>query len=149
MGGSQLLPYQALADAVMLVHFGVVLFVVLGLPAIIVGNTLGWRWVNHRGWRIAHLVAIGVVVVQAWLGQYCGLTELESWLRVQAGQEGYQQSFVQHWVQRVMYYQAPMWVFSAVYTGFGVLVAWAWWRYPPGWRRDQVSADGPVTPASP
>ncbi len=116
----------------MLLHFAVVLFVVLGLPAIVVGNALGWGWVNRRGWRIAHLVAIGVVVVQAWLGQYCGLTVLESWLREQAGQVGYERSFVQHWVQRVMYVDAPMWLFSVVYTAFGALVAWAWWRWPPG-----------------
>ena len=120
-----------LADAVMLLHFGVVIFVVLGLPAIILGNTLGWTWVNRRGWRIVHLLAIGAVVVQAWLGQYGGLTVLESWLREQAGQVGYERSFVQHWVQRVLYYEAPLWVFATVYTGFGALVAWAWWRYPP------------------
>ena len=121
----------------MLLHFGIVLFVVLGLPAIILGNVLGWSWVNRRGWRIAHLAAIGVVVAQAWLGRYCGLTELESWLRERAGQVGYQGGFVQHWVQRVMYYEAPMWVFGAVYTGFGALVAWAWWRYPPMQRTDR------------
>jgi len=132
-------PYQALADAVLVLHFGVVIFVVLGLPAILIGNWRHWSWANNLLWRLAHLVAIGVVVVQAWLGQYCGLTVLESRLREQAGQVGYQRSFIEHWVQGLLYYEAPLWVFSLVYTAFGALVAWAWWRYPPRIRRARRS----------
>jgi hypothetical protein len=124
-------PYQALANTVLLLHFAVVIFVVLGLPAIFIGNWRGWAWVNKLWWRSAHLMAIAVVVVQAWLGQYCGLTILESRLREQAGQLGYERSFIEHWVQRLLYHEAPLWVFAAVYTAFGALVAWSWFRYPP------------------
>ena len=125
------LPYQALADAVLLVHFGIVLFVVLGLPAILLGNRFGWSWVNNLWWRLAHLVGIGVVVLQAWLGQYCALTNVESALRRRAGQLGYQKSFIEHWLQQVLYYEVPLWIFTATYTLFGLLVVWAWWRFPP------------------
>jgi len=125
------LPYQPLADIVLLLHFGIVIFVVLGLPIILIGNRVGWRWVNNLWWRLAHLATIGVVVLQAWLGRYCSLTKLESSLREQAGQVGYEQSFIEHWVQRLLYFEAPMWGFAVVYTGFALLVAWAWWRFPP------------------
>lgn len=125
------MPYQILADTVLLLHFGVVVFVILGLPVILLGNKAGWSWVNNLWWRLAHLVAIGIVVLQAWLGQYCALTNLESSLREQAGQPGYERSFIEHWVQQLIYYEAPVWVFALVYTGFGLLVALAWWRYPP------------------
>lgn len=126
------MPYQALADAVLVLHFGIVLFVVLGLPAVIIGNRAGWAWANDYGWRLAHLLSIGVIALQAWLGQYCPLTILESWLRVQAGQAGYAKSFIEHWVHSVLYYQAPLWGFAMLYSAFGLAVAWAWWRYPPG-----------------
>jgi hypothetical protein len=116
---------------ILLLHSGVVVFVVLGLPLILLGNKVGWSWVNNLCWRLVHLVAIGVVVLQAWLGQYCALTELESSLREQAGQAVYERSFIEHWVQRLLYYEAPMWFFALIYTGFGLLVALAWWRYPP------------------
>lgn len=129
------MPYQLLADAVLLLHFGVVIFVVLGLPVILLGNQLGWAWVNALGLRLAHLIAIAVVVLQAWLGQYCALTVLESFLRQQAGQAVYERSFIEHWVQRSLFYEAPFRVFVLVYTVFGALVAWAWWRFPP--RRPQ------------
>jgi len=124
-------PYQLLADAVLLLHFGVVLFVVGGLLVVLVGNWLHWRWVNEWWFRLAHLAAIAIVVIQAWLGQYCPLTTLESWLRIQAGGASYNTSFIEHWLQRLIYYEAPLWVFTAAYTGFAVLVALAWWRYPP------------------
>jgi hypothetical protein len=128
---------QFLADLVLLLHFAVVLFVVLGLPLVWLGAArtewLGWdwHWVRARWFRLAHLAAIGVVVAQAWLGQVCPLTTLESWLRVQAGGSGYNASFIETWVSRLIFYQAPGWVFTLAYTLFGAAVAHAWWRWPP------------------
>lgn len=123
--------YQLLADAVLVFHFGVVLFVVGGLVLVVSGNWLHWRWVNQLWFRLAHLAAIALVVVQAWLGQFCPLTTLESWLRVEAGATAYERSFIEHWLQRLIYYEAPLWVFTLAYTAFAVLVLWAWWRFPP------------------
>ena len=123
--------YRLLADAVLLLHFAVVAFVVGGLVLVLVGNIRRWRWVNSLPFRIAHLVAIGVVVVQAWLGQLCPLTILESWLRGQGGEVTYTASFIEYWVQRVLYYEVPIWVFTLAYTLFGLLVIAAWWYFPP------------------
>jgi hypothetical protein len=128
-------PYQLLADAVLLVHFGVVVFVVGGLAMVLLGNGLRWRWVNGMAFRLAHLAAIAFVVVQSWLGQLCPLTALESWLRVQAGAPGYTQSFIEHWIQWLIFYRAPPWVFTVIYTLFGMLVVAAWWYFPPRRRR--------------
>ena len=125
------MPYQLLADALLLFHFAIVIFVVLGLPAILIGNRREWAWVNRPVWRYAHLATIGVVIAQAWLGEYCFLTHWESALRIKAGQGSYQASFIQHWVERVLYFDAPLWVFACVYSAFGAAVAWAWWRFPP------------------
>lgn len=125
------MPYQLLADAVLLLHFAVIVFVVGGLMVVLAGNAAGWSWVNGWWFRLAHLLAIGVVVVQSWLGQLCPLTILESWLRVQAGAQAYQQSFIEHWVQRIIYYDIPLWVLTLLYTAFAALVVLAWWRYPP------------------
>jgi hypothetical protein len=133
-------PHQFLADAVLVLHFGVVLFVVGGLVVVVAGNRLHWRWVNRLWFRTAHLAAIAIVVLQAWLGQFCPLTTLESWLRVQAGATAYERSFIEHWLQRLIYYEAPVWVFTVAYTAFALLVLLAWWRYPPH-RRSGSSDD--------
>jgi polyferredoxin len=129
---TSVLPYQLLADAVLLLHFGMVLFVVGGLMLVIAGNTFAnWPLVNSVWFRLAHVLAIGVVVAQAWLGKVCPLTTLESWLRVQAGAPSYSTSFIEHWVQRLLFYEAPFWVFTLAYTVFGFLVLFSWWYFPP------------------
>ncbi len=126
------MPYTGLADAVLVLHFAVVVFVVGGLLAIPLGNALHWTWVSTWLFRLTHAGAVLAIAVQAWLGQHCPLTILESWLRAQAGLTSrYQASFVQHWLERVLYFQAPLWVFAVLYTAFALLVAAAWWRYPP------------------
>lgn len=123
--------YLALADALLVLHAAIVAFVVAGLPLVLVGHARGWAWVDRRGFRWAHAAAIGVVVLQAWLGQHCVLTIWESWLRTRGGEAGYDRSFVAHWLQWLLFYDAPPAVFAVVYTAFGAAVAWAWWRYPP------------------
>lgn len=129
------MPFQWLADAVLAVHAAVVLFVVGGLGMIVAGNRLRWEWVNAPAFRVAHLAAIGVVVLQAWWGEVCVLTTLESWLRTQAGSPSYRRSFIEHWLQRLIYLEAPPWAFTLAYTLFALAVLLAWWRFPPRWRR--------------
>lgn len=124
-------PYALLADLVLVLHLGIVLFVVGGLVAIVVGNHLSWAWVNRWGFRAAHLGAIGVVVLESWLGLTCPLTELEWWLRAHAGAPLHGQGFVANGLQRLLFFEAPGWVFGVADTLFGLLVAAAWWRYPP------------------
>jgi heme A synthase len=123
------------SDAVLLLHAAVVVFVLSGLLAVVLGGCLGWAWVRGRAFRLAHLGAIGVVVLQAWLGQECPLTTLENWLRLQAGAAGYGSGFVAHWVARLLYWEAPAWVFTLAYTAFGALVVLAWRTWPPQRRR--------------
>jgi len=132
--------YQVLADLVLVLHAGVVLFVVGGLVCVLVGNARDWHWVNAFGFRVAHLLAIVVVALQAWAGVVCPLTTLESWLRVQGGSAGYATSFIGHWVQQLLFYQAPTWVFTLVYSVFGAVVAATWWYFPPKRSSTQAAA---------
>lgn len=121
---------RLLADAVLLTHALFVAFVVLGLALILAGKWRSWRWVCNPWFRWAHLVAIGVVVVQSWLGLICPLTTLEMALRQRAGDASYAGSFVAHWLESILYYRAPWWVFVVAYTAFGlaVVATWIWVR---------------------
>jgi hypothetical protein len=123
--------YQFLADAVLAVHVTLVLFVVGGLVLIVLGKSRKWQWVNRWWFRLAHLAAIAVVVAEAWIGLVCPLTTLEMWLRAQARDATYTGSFIEHWLQRLLYYDAPAWVFTTAYSLFGLAVIAAWWFFPP------------------
>jgi len=118
--------YSLLADTVLIIHFAFVVFVVFGLVLILVGLLNRWSWVRNRVFRVTHLVAVGVVVLQAWLGQLCPLTIWENELRRRAGQSGYTETFVEHWLHEILFYQAEPWVFTTIYTCFGALVVLVW-----------------------
>jgi len=119
------------ADAILIAHALFVAFVVLGLVAIYVGRWLSWAWVRNSRFRLLHLAAIGVVVLQSWAGAICPLTIWEMQLREAAGGATYGGSFIQYWLQALLYYRAPDWVFISVYTAFGALVVASWFIVPP------------------
>jgi hypothetical protein len=126
--------YRGLADGVLVLHLSVVLFVVVGLVLTLLGGWCRWSWVGNRWFRGVHLLTIAVIVLQSWLGVVCPLTDLEMWLRIRGGQQAYNETFIAHWLGRVLWVAAPGWVFAVAYTGFGALVAWTLWAIPVCWR---------------
>jgi len=125
------MPYLLAADAVLLLHVLFVAFVVVGQLLILAGGLLSWDWVRNWWFRVIHLGAIGVVVLQAWLGVICPLTRLEMYLRDKADDTTYAGSFVSHWLEAILYYRAPAWVFAVVYTMFAIVVVLSWVRVRP------------------
>ncbi len=123
--------YSHLADAVLMTHVGFVAFVLLGLLLILVGGCLGWKWVRNPWFRALHLAAIGLVVAQAWVGIVCPLTTLEMYFRALAGDETYSGTFIAHWLQRLLYFSAPWWVFTLCYSLFALAVIGSWIKFRP------------------
>ena len=122
--------YQLAADAILATHLLFVCFVVSGLVLIFIGKWRHWVWVRNLRFRIAHLLAIAIVVLQSWAGMICPLTIWEMDLRARAGGQVYAGSFIAHWIENLLYYRAPEWVFLFLYTVFGALVvaSWFWVR---------------------
>ena len=134
--------YLLLADLTLFTHVLVVAFVISGLLMILAGGALKWAWVRNPWFRLAHLSCIGVVVMQAWAGVICPLTTLEMWLRAQAGAQVYSGSFIAHYLDNILYYDLPSWVFTLAYSSFGalVLVSWFWVRPRPLFARNLLKA---------
>ena len=123
--------YRVLADLILLLHASFVVFVIVGLVLVLLGGVRGWSWVRNPWFRLVHLLAIAVVVAQAWLGVLCPLTTLEMSLRARVGEAVYPGSFVAHWLESLLYYRAPAWVFIVCYTVFGFLVVAGWYAVRP------------------
>ncbi len=123
--------YSLVADVILVTHVLFVAFVVLGLILIFVGKFLSWHWVRNPWFRVTHLLGVGVVVLQAWFGVICPLTIWEMDLRSKAGEAIYEGSFITHWLNELLYYQAPSWVFVVCYTAFGGLVLASWFLVRP------------------
>ncbi|MEL7185364.1 MAG: DUF2784 domain-containing protein [Pseudomonadota bacterium] len=120
------------ADLILLVHVLFVAFVIFGLLLVLIGKMLRWQWIRNRLFRITHLASIGIVVLQSWFGMICPLTIWEMALRAKAGDATYTGSFIAHWLDAILYYQAPQWVFAVTYTAFGALVVASWFWVPIG-----------------
>lgn len=124
---------RILADLVVVVHVAFVAFVIFGLAAILLGLALGWGWVRNFWFRALHLGAIGLVAMQALCGVICPLTILENTLRRLAGQETYPGAFIGYWAHRILFFEAPPWVFTTAYCAFGLTVLAAFLLGPPRW----------------
>ena len=122
---------KLLADAILLLHFAIVLYITLGLPAIWLGAACGWQWVRRFWFRLTHLAAIVFVALEALSGVWCPLTVWEDALRGSTNEL----SFVARWVHRLMFYQLPEWVFTLAYVSFATVVGLTWVLVPPRLKR--------------
>jgi hypothetical protein len=127
--------YLLAADIILLLHVLIVAFVVIGLALIFVGKTRSWSWVRNPWFRLIHLIVICIVIVQSWFGAVCPLTTIEMALRTRAGDTVYTGSFIAHWLENILYYQAPPCFFIVCYLIVGALTCASWfWIRPRGFR---------------
>ena len=132
--------YRLAADGIVLLHMTYVLVVVLGLPAIWLGILFRQPWARNVWWRCGHLSMILIVVAEAWAGITCPLTTWEHQLRELAQQEAYSGDFIANLVHDWLFYDLPPWVFTAIYSTFGLLVLVSFLVAPPHWRSGQPPA---------
>src|SRR5262245_61866114 len=85
--------YRIAADAVVIVHFAFIAFVVFG--ALLVAR---WSWVV---WLHVPAFLWGVIVETT--GRLCPLTDVENALRAEAGQSGYPGGFIDHYLLSIIY----------------------------------------------
>jgi hypothetical protein len=116
-----------LPDAIVIVHLCIVLFVLTGVPLVYLGAARHWTWVRNWRWRVLHLVAIAVIAAESLFGIDCPLTVWEDRLRGQQLATG----FIERSIDRILFYDAPTWVFTAAYLIFAALVAITWIAVPP------------------
>jgi hypothetical protein len=115
------------ADAILIIHFAIVLFITAAVPLIYIGAALRWSWVRDRCWRVVHVGAIVLVAAESVAGIICPLTVWEDRLRGEASRSG----FIERWVHRIIFYQLPTWVFTAAYIAFAIIVVLTWIAVPP------------------
>lgn len=82
-----------LADLILVLHLGFIAFVLLGGLFALYRPRLAWL----------HLPAVAWGAVVEYAGWTCPLTPLEQWLRQAAGEAGYSGSFVEHYLQPLLY----------------------------------------------
>jgi Protein of Unknown function (DUF2784) len=125
--------YLLLADGVAVFHAAYVALVTIGLALIAAGIAMRWEWVRAFWFRVAHLGAIAFVCAELVMGTACPLTTLERQLRAMSGEASHSRDFIGYWIDRLIYYDFPPWVFVVAYAMFGILVTIVFILAPPRW----------------
>ena len=113
-----------LAVPILALHLAVIVFNLVGLIAIPFGAWRGWSFVHAPIWRLTHVATWGVVAVQAIFGRACILT---LWQTALEGKAGTDEPMVMRWVNSVIFWPLPMWLFSVIYVlAFGCVLALLW-----------------------
>ena len=123
--------YRIVADFIVIAHTAYVAFVVLGLCLILLGIARKWNWIRNFKFRVIHLAMIGIVVAEACSGVICPLTTWEKDLRGLAGESSYQGDFIANWVHELLFFEFPPWVFTLLYSLFGLAVVVTFIVAPP------------------
>lgn len=118
--------FRLAADAVLVLHLAFILFAVLGGVL-----ALRWRWT-----LLVHVPAATWGVFVEIGGRACPLTDWENYLRIKAGQSGYSESFIEHYILDLIYPSALtreiQFTLAAVLLMVNIAIyAWLLWR----WRR--------------
>ena len=98
-----------IADAILVLHFAFIAFVLVGGVAVLRWPRLAWIHVPAAIW--------GVLIEFA--GWICPLTPLENSFRERAGQGGYSGGFIDHYITSIIY---PDGLTRTMQFGIGALV---------------------------
>jgi len=85
--------FRLAADFVLLLHLAFILFAVLGAAM-----AVWWNWIPF-----VHVPLAAWAIFVELTGRSCPLTYLENYLRVKAGQSGYTESFIEHYLLAIIY----------------------------------------------
>lgn len=85
--------YRLAAEAVLLLHLAFIVFVITGAA-----GAARWRWLP-----LIHLPAAAWGVFVELTGRLCPLTTAENHLRLKAGESGYSESFIEHYLLAIIY----------------------------------------------
>lgn len=85
--------FRFAADGILLLHLAFILFALFGAAL-----SIWWRWIPF-----IHLPAAAWGFFVELTARVCPLTTWENSLRLRAGQSGYSESFIEHYVLDVIY----------------------------------------------
>ena len=122
--------YEIAADLTAVAHLTFIAFVLFGA---IMGR-------RSRAWKVLHLACMGYGLAIEVFYWYCPLTVLEQYLRTKAGRGSYQDAFIAHYLNQLIYLDVPQWsliVAAGIVLALNLALYFYWWRHPAGARQAQ------------
>ena len=126
--------YALLADLIVAIHIAYVVYVVGGLVAILIGAWRGRKWIRNPWFRVTHLLAILIVVMETFLKLNCPLTTWEDQARAAAQQPADGSAFMDRLLSFILIGTAPRWLINGAYLVFGIAIVATFFLAPPRWQ---------------
>lgn len=126
--------YTLLANLIVAIHIAYVVYVVGGLAAILIGAWRGRKWIRNPWFRVTHLLAILIVVMEMFLKLNCPLTTWENQARAAAHQPVDGSAFMDRLLTFILISDAPRWVVNGAYFVFAVAIVATFFAAPPRWK---------------
>lgn len=126
---------HVLANVVAFLHLAYALFVILGTAAIVIGPALGWRWIRNLPFRVLHVMAVYIVLVEEAFGIQCPLNVLQWDLRSAGGGPPEATEGLGGILDGLLYRTIPGWALDVLYWSLGVGLLVLLYVVPPRWRR--------------
>src|ERR1051326_3690893 len=127
--------YSVLADVIVAIHIAYVVYVVGGLIAILIGAWRRRNWIRNPWFRLTHLLAILIVVMEIFLKLNCPLTTWENSARAAGHQTVDGSAFMDRLLTFILIGAAPRWIINGLYFLFAVAIAATFFFAPPRWGR--------------
>jgi hypothetical protein len=102
-----------IAQFILALHVVIITFNVAGLVVIPLGAWGNWRIVRIAWLRLLHLGLLAIVAGQALAGRACILT---IWQNNLTGHSGNTTPLIMGWVDRMIFWNLPLWVFTVIYS---------------------------------
>ena len=121
------------ANLIAVSHLAYFVFIVGGMVAIVLALRRNVGWVRNPWFRIAHVAAIYVVLVEEATGFPCPLNVLQWGVREAATGSAEASVGVGGLLDYLLYHTVSPLALDVMYWSFGVLVVVLLWVVPPRW----------------
>lgn len=111
-----------LADFVLLAHFAITVFLVIGMLLIPLGAYWHWSWVRARRMRQIHAGLMALIALEAFFNITCPLTVLEALLRHATAPK----SFWADQLSKILYWDLPLEFFTILYVCCVIWILYLW-----------------------
>ena len=118
-----------IADLILILHFGIVLFITSLFFLIPVGYKFNWIFTKNIKVRVFHAGLMTFVTIETFLGMACPLTYLENYFLNENENEN--KLFLSYWLNKIIYWDLPSYFFLIMYL---ICLVWTfimWYIFPP------------------
>jgi len=109
-----------IANVVAATHIGYFLFVVGGFASIVIGAAKGWTWIRNPWFRVTHLAAVYIVILEDTFKIQCPLNTIEWQLRATSNAAAVSPSAAGRFLDYLLFQTISGLVLDVIYWSLGV-----------------------------